>query len=311
MQQQINQGGGKPGKNVGTIANHRVRFMRDVFFILLGTMMASASINMFLVPAKIVSGGVTGVAQIFQYLWGWPLGISAAALNLPLFLLGYRVGGTEFVVKTGIATLFWSFVLDLLPVPAITLEPLLAGLYGGVGMGAGIGLVFRFGASTGGTDMAAQVVHRRIPSISASWILFGVDCAVVLASVFIFGIEKALYAMVALFVSSKAIDVVQEGFNSSRAFHIITTRPDAIARRAMNEMERGCTALRSIGMYSKEERLMLLIVVRRLEVTALKRIVHEEDPSAFFIIADVAEVLGEGFDERKMQPDKKRAPQQP
>lgn len=301
--------GATPDKKTNPGADARMRFIKDVFFILLGTMMASISINMFMVPAQIVSGGVTGLAQIAQYLWGWPLGITAAALNLPLFLVGYRVGGTAFVVKTGIATLFWSFVLDVIPVPSITLEPLLAGLYGGVGMGAGIGLVFRFGASTGGTDMAAQVLHRRIPSLSASWILFAVDVAVVLVGTLVFGVEKALYAVVSLFVASKAIDVVQEGFNSSRAFYIITTKTEAIAQRAMDELERGCTALKSIGMYSKEERLMLLVVVRRLEVTALKRIVHEEDPAAFFIIADVVEVLGEGFDERKMQPQKKRPAQ--
>lgn len=219
------------------------------------------------------------------------------ALNVPLFAMGiYRLGLT-FGFRSLYGTLSLSLVVDLLAsfLPVPTQDLLLASLFGGVLVGLGLGLVFRFRGTTGGTDLAAAVL-RTYTGVNIGQLLFMVDATVVLVAGFAFqSWELMLYALITIFVTAWVIDLVQEGFSYAKAFFVISTRIDIIAGKILRELGRGATALKGRGLYTGNDREVLLTVVNRAEVSRLKEIVYESDPGAFVILADVREVLGEGF----------------
>jgi uncharacterized membrane-anchored protein YitT (DUF2179 family) len=201
-----------------------------------------------------------------------------------------------FGARTLFGTVTLSIFVDLFnrwAVP-ITEDLVLAAVYGGIISGIGLGIAFRFGGSTGGTDMAAQLVARFFPT-SVGQALLLVDGAVILLAGAVFGWELAMYALIAVFVSTKTIDFVQEGQSYAKACLIISDHPEAIGEAIMEKLERGVTSLQGKGMYTKQGKEVLLVIVSRLEIASIKRIVAEIDPRAFVIIHDVHEVLGEGF----------------
>lgn len=263
--------------------------------ILLGCVIGGAAYPMFLEPNRIAPGGLTGVAMILNYLFTLPVGTTSLVLNIPLFIIGWRAMGRIFVMRSLIATLLFSLAIDLLRVPAVTMDPLLGTLYGGVLLGIGLGLILRGGATTGGTDMAARMVHRRVSWISVGTFLFGIDCVVVLAAGILMGVSEALYALICIFVSSKVIDVVMVGLTSNKACYIISGRWEQISARILSELERGATLMTARGAYSRTDRPVVLCVVSRQEVARLKAIVHEEDAAAFMFVTEAHEALGEGF----------------
>lgn len=272
---------------------------RERFFsylqIALGCLIGAAAYPMFMTPNRIAPGGLTGLATILNYLWGLPVGITSLALNVPLFLIGFRAMGRVFVFRSLVATALFSVLIDILPLQPVTMDPLLATLYGGVLLGVGLGLILRGGATTGGSDMVARMVHRRVPAISVGSFLFAIDCAVVLAAGLIMGTSEALYALINIFLSARVIDVVMIGFSGNKACLVISPAWEIISRRVMQEMDRGVTQLSARGAYTGESRPTLLCVVSRMEVTALKRIIREEDENAFLIILEAHEAIGDGF----------------
>ena len=263
--------------------------------IALGCFIGAAGYPLFMTPNRIAPGGLTGVATIINYLLGLPVGTVSLALNVPLFLIGYRAMGRVFVFRSLIATVLFSALIDLLPLEAMTMDPLLATVYGGVLLGIGLGLILRGGATTGGTDMVARMVHRRFPAITVGAFLFALDCAVVIAAGLIMGASEALYALINIFLSAKVIDVVMVGFTGNKACLVISSAWERISARVLSEMDRGITQLSARGGYTGEERPTLLCVVSRMEVTALKRIIREEDENAFVIVMEAHEAIGDGF----------------
>lgn len=276
--------------------NERTRdWCRKCLTIALGVLIMSVAYNMFLVPAKIAPGGVSGAATIIYYLTGLPIGAVSLAMNLPLFFLGWRQEGRDFIVRTLLSTVLLSLALDTLKLPRITEDPMLSALFGGAALGLGLGLVFMSDATTGGTDLAAKMIQRHLPRLSMAWVLFGLDMIVTIAAMLAFSPEEGLYALVAIYVSTKISDFMLEGLRSARALTVVSPRHEAIARRVMEEMERGVTCWRGTGMYSGQDVTVLYCVVSNREVTRAKHIILSEDKNAFIVITDAHEVGGEGF----------------
>ena len=206
--------------------------------ILLGCLLGSMAYPWFLVPNHIAPGGVTGLATVLNYLFGWPVGTASLLMNIPLFLIGYRSMGRTFAVRSLGATVIFSLLIDFLPLQPMTHDPLLGSLFGGVLLGVGLGFVIKGGATTGGTDMAARVIHQRIPYLSVGVILFIIDCLVVLLAGFQIQAEYALYAFICLYSSSKLIDVVMNGLTTEKACFINSLHGKEIKQALMDEIGR-------------------------------------------------------------------------
>ena len=268
---------------------------RCLLFDLLGALLLGISVDTFAVNADFAPGGITGVAMILNHLLHWPVGTVSLALNIPLFLLSYRTMGRIFAFRSLVATVFFSLFIDILPLRPLTADPLLGTLYGGVMLGIGLGLILRGGATTGGSDMIAGMIHRRFQFISIGSILFAIDFTVVLSAGFLIGTSEALYALINIFLTSKVVDSLIVGFSSNKACFVISSRWQEISRRVLQEMDRGVTLLTARGGYTGEERPTLLCVISRSEIMAFKRILREEDEKAFVIIVEAHEAIGDGF----------------
>jgi uncharacterized membrane-anchored protein YitT (DUF2179 family) len=281
------------------------KWLGDILSIICGDLLLAFAIVTLLEPNRLVTGGVTGVSIIVaDYSRRWlgfeiPLWATNTLLNLPLFFAGLKMMDRAFVVKTVFATLFLSLALFLAAfIPPFTDDRVLSALFGGAVSGAGLGLVFRVMATTGGSDLAASILHRhRFRHHSVARILFVLDSAIILLGLVVFGPVSALYAVVAVFVSSKTADALTEGLNFAKAAFIISDRADEIAASVMAHVERGVTGLKGQGMFTRKDKNILLCVVSAKELVRLKAVVHALDESAFVIVADVREVLGEGFTE--------------
>lgn len=273
--------------------------LRDYALITFGCVIQALAMDLFLIPAKLAAGGVSGLAQILNAFTGWPIGVMTFVLNLPLFYVGWRyLGGRRFMARTVFTVVVYSVLVDALalylPKSGLTLDPFLNALYGGVVGGLGMGLVFRAQGTTGGTDIIARILGRwRGVPLSQSYLL--TDTAIVFFAGLTFGWEFGLYAVVALYITGLAAEASAEGVGIVRAATVITTQPHAIAERVLQEMQRGVTGWAGKGMYSGIERHVLFIAVSRAEISQLKAIIKEADPQAFVVIGQAHEALGEGF----------------
>ncbi len=263
--------------------------------IVVGCVIGAAAYPTFLVPGKIAPGGLTGVATILNHLFQLPIGTTSLILNIPLFIIGYRSMGRTFVVRSLAATVLFSLLIDAIALPSLTMDPMLGTLFGGAVLGAGLGLILRGGATTGGTDMAARMVHSRIPFISVGMFLFIIDFMVVVAAGFFIGTTEALYALICIFVSSKVIDMVMLGLSTNKACFIMSSAWESVSNRILKEMDRGVTHLTARGGYSGRQQPVILCVLSPQEVAHIKEIVREEDERAFMFITEAHEALGEGF----------------
>ena len=268
--------------------------------IFLGLLLCAAAYNMFIIPNEIAPGGFTGIAQLINHLTGLPVGMLTLAMNVPLFALSARSLGLKFGLRSLFASVGLSVLIDVLPLPSV-IPPnaaerlLLASVFGGVVGGAGFGFIIRGSATTGGSDMLAKLVCSRFHAVSIGMIMFAVDGLVIVASAFVFDVVSAMFALICTFLMSQVIDFLVDGLNPARAYFIISAQSDMIAQRVMSEMERGITGLDGRGMYSGQDRQVLLCVISRTESPQLRAIVSECDPTAFIIATNVHEVLGEGF----------------
>ena len=269
--------------------------INEYLIIILGCLLTALAFNLFFIPNEIAPGGLSGVATVIHVLFGFPVGVTTLILNIPLFLFAFRQLGGNFGVRTFLATILLSFLIDIMPVPALTNDSLLASIYGGFLMGLGLGMILRMKATTGGTDLLATLIHKHFPSITIAWVLFAVDFLVVIAAAIFLGLSQALYAVVALAVSARVIDFVQEGLNTAKAVLIISEHSHEISRRILEEMDRGVTLLSGKGAYTGNEKDVILCVVLRTQITQVKEIANSFDSAAFVLVADVREVMGEGF----------------
>lgn len=267
--------------------------------ITFGSLLVALSLNLFLVPNKIAAGGLSGLATVLYYISNYklPVGMTMLALNIPIFIIGIKTIGVHFGIKSIYGTIILSVVTDLTAfLPTLTYDKLLATIFGGILMGVGLAVVLLYGATTGGTEMLAKILHKFISIFSLGQILLFLDILViVLASVVFKNYELGLYAALTLYVCSKVIDAILEGVNFAKALIIISEKADIIADRIMNDLDRGVTGLFGQGMWTKKEKNILFCVVKRQEVSKVKQLVQQIDDNAFVILSDVREVLGEGF----------------
>lgn len=279
--------------------------LRDYSLIVVGSLIQAVALRIFLVPAKLASGGVSGIAQIIHHYTDWPIGVMVLIGNVPLFLLGWRfLGGRRFAVRTALAIVAYSLAVDLLlllpffPKNGLTDDIFLNSLYGAVISGIGYGLVYRARGTSGGSDILARILnHWRGVPMTQSYLM--VDSIVILAAGFAFGWKEALYAIITLYVSGLAAETVLEGGGTVRTAMIVTAKPREIASAILVELERGVTTLAGTGAYTGEERPVLYCVVSRAEIAQIKAIVQETDPRAFMVVGVAHEALGEGFKELK------------
>ena len=271
--------------------------IKNWLLIIAGLLAAAVAYRMYLIPNQVVSGGFTGVGQLLNHLTGISVGTVNLLLNVPLFMLSMRSMGVRFGIRSVIAMVLLSLLIDRLPVSCATNDLLLTSVYGGAISGIGFGLILRGSATTGGTDMLAALLHRLVPVIRVSYAIFLFDGMVIIASAFAFEPQAAMYGLISAFLCNVMVDLVLEGPNSANSYFIISDKSDAIADRILHDMNRGVTALDAMGMYSRQQKQVLLCVVNRFESMRLRRIVFETDPHAFVIANKAKEVLGEGFQE--------------
>ncbi|MGI5898876.1 MAG: YitT family protein [Christensenellales bacterium] len=264
--------------------------------ITFGSVTVALSFTLFFIPCGIAPGGFTGLATIINHLTGFPIGVLSLCLNIPLFLISFKYEGRDTFIRSLYAMVMLSVFLDLLPEVHVTDDLFLGAVMGGAVMGFGLGLVIRGQATTGGTDMTAKLLSLLLKNaIGIGAILFALDVIIVGFSGLVYGISRVLYAFIAIFVSSRIIDTLQEGLTSAKMVFIISQRPEEIASVILHEMERGATFLNGKGAYSGAEKNIIMCVVSRFEVVKLKQIVHQLDSDAFVIVNDSREIMGYGF----------------
>ena len=280
----------------------------DYMMIIIGTGILAFGIACFYDQVGLVTGGFSGLAIVIKHVTsifiegGIPLWLTNIALNIPVFVLSYFHKGKKFLGKTLFGTVMLSVWLYILPsIDMAEQDLMIAAIFGAVCAGAGIGIVIRVGATTGGTDMLSALIQLKLRHYSIVQILQVIDGVVVLLGLFIFGMRPTLYAVIGIIVQTKVSDLIVEGINYSKAAYIITNEYEELSERIMSDIERGVTGLHATGMYTKEDKCVLYCIVTQKEIVALKDVVNEVDPNAFVIVSDVKEVLGEGFQEYKKE----------
>ena len=267
----------------------------EYIYIIIGAAIIAVGFNVFLLPNEIASGGVSGISTILKGVFDWNPGLVQYAFNIPLFITGVIFLGKQFGARSLVGTLTLPlFVLLTADWEPATFNPLLGALFGGISVGVGLGIVFRGRASTGGTDLAAQIIAK-YSGLTLGTSVMLIDGLIVLSAALVFDIEKGLYALIGLFVTTKTIDIIQLGFSQSKMVYIITNKQEEIRDTIYTEINRGVTKLSAVGGYTEQERPILLVVVYQTEFSKLKQVIKTVDPSAFVIVTDSYEVLGEGF----------------
>lgn len=268
--------------------------LRSYSLIIIGTLILGVSYNAFLLPAKLAAGGVVGISTILHELYGWTPSLVQISLNLPLFILGYFLLGKSFSVKTLIGTtLLPLFIALTSKLPAGVEDPMLASIYGGILTGLGLGLVFRGNGSTGGTTIIGQLLKKYF-HFSSGFAQILIDATIVIWAMFVFNLELALYAMIAIFITGKVIDLVQLRTSTSKLVLIVTDQEEAVKKLIHDEIDRGMTKLWSEGGYSKQQKALLFTVVEQAEAVYLKELLQQETDS-FVIFLNASDILGRGF----------------
>lgn len=290
-----------------------LNFIKVYLVITFGAAITALAINIFLVPYKIAPGGLSGLATVIFYLSGGklPVGTTMLVINIPLFFMGYKFIGRHFFVRTLYGTIVLSVIIDLTENymaelakkllvneagSATTPDILLYSIIGGFLSGIGLGLVLKMEATTGGTELAAKLLNRPVRNLTIGQILLAIDALIIAFAIVAFNsVLIGLYSLVSLFITTKVIDAMVEGVDYARAVLIISGKQEEISEKIIREMDRGVTELKGRGVYSGKDKNVLLCVLSRSEIPHLKEIVHSLDMNAFMILADVREVLGEGF----------------
>ncbi|KPN14729.1 hypothetical protein AKG37_06600 [Bacillus australimaris] len=268
--------------------------VKNYLFILIGSAIVAIGFNTLLLPNQIAAGGVSGISTIMQS-FGFEAAYVQWGLNIPLFIAGFYLLGGTFGVKTLVGSIFLPLMVFVTRhIAPVTHEALLAAIFGGVVIGIGIGIVFLGNGSTGGTALAAKIINK-YTGLTLGTCLAMMDGLIVLAAMTVFGIEEGLYAVIGVFISSKTIDVVQAGFSHSKMAMIITGHEDEVRQAVFDQIDRGVTKISAVGGYTDHDRPILMCVVGQSQFTKLKQVVKAIDASAFVIVMDAKEVLGEGF----------------
>lgn len=272
--------------------------LKDIIYIITGSILVAFSLSAFTVPNKIATGGLTGIATILYYMIGTPVGAVVLGGNIVLISLQAWLIGRRSAWKTLLSILITSATIELMMniygMPPLTTDPILACLYGGLISGVGVGMTFRAGGTTGGVDIISQILHFRYHIPVGDVMLFSNVLVTGLAG-YAFGPELALYGLITVFFSSKVIDAVLEGMSVFRTVFIISKFPDEISWAIIEDLHRGVTCLNGVGVYTAKPTSVLLTAVRRKEMPILRQIIYDYDPDAFVIVGDARQILGHGF----------------
>ena len=274
------------------------QFYIDIVVIVLGCFISSLGVNLFLSNAQLLSGGVTGIGLILQYLFEIPSGITVFILNIPLFFISYKFLSKRFTIYTAIGMISFSTAL-MITKPLSSLvsvdDTLLYCIYGGLLSGIGYGLVFFRNGSIGGTDIITMVIRKKYSNLDIGKVGFGFNLVIVTIAAFIFGVPKALYTLISLFITSTVLDKVLNGFTSKKLLLILTEKEDDIINYVIKDMNRGITSLMAEGGYTHNKKKLLYVAVTTSQMISLKNKILRIDPKAFITIIDVSEVKGKGF----------------
>lgn len=273
------------------------KFFREILLTFLGTLFAGFGMASFLLPNKLSSGGVTGIATILYYFLNWNVGLTVIIINIPFFIWAFMRIGKKFLIKTVIGTVLLSFFIDIFQyLPLFTHDRLLASIYGGVVIGIGMGLIFKAHTSTGGTDLVVQILKSYKVKISTSRLLNMIDVAVVILNVICFReVEIGLYSAIAIFLDGLMIDIIFEGIDFSKMVYIISDKNEEIVKVIHDELNSGATEIYGRGSYKDKQKIIILSVVNRREIPFLREKVYEIDKNAFLIVSNAREVYGQGF----------------
>ena len=265
----------------------------------LGSVLMGIGIYSFAEQADIAPGGLSGIAILIKYLWDLPVGVMILIMNIPLLLIAWKYLGKRFAIRTLRTVVLSSVILDVVVTPLAFVysgDRLLSAIASGVCLGAGLGVIFARGSTTGGTDIISCLVERKNPHLQVGGILTAVDILIIALSIAVFGnLESGLYGIVALYAQGRVMDAILYGRKRGRSVMIFSEKREEIARRIMREMDRGATFLQSRGAYSGARSEVLLCAVGQREYAKLRRIVRECDPEAFFVVLETKNVYGEGF----------------
>lgn len=281
--------------------------LKEYALVTLGALIAAVAISLFLAPHSVVSGGVSGIAIVINKFTGFPIGVAVLLMNIPLFLAGAIFLGKSFGIKSLYGAFVFSLFMDATTTNVyLTENVLMSALFGGTLLGIGFGFIFLTGATTGGTDILAALGNKIVPAIDLGKWFFIFDIIIIsVGTIFMRNTELLLAGVVALFLNSWVLDYVISGFNVSKMVYIISDQSDIIAAEIMKNLERGVTGIKSIGMYTRGERTMLMCIVKKFELQKLEKIVENTDSSAFIILTQAHQVKGEGFVSYPIQQKKK------
>jgi len=283
----------KPEMRIKTKKEIVIDYLKKIIFWLAGAFIVAVALEMFLLPNKIIDGGIIGISMMVSYITKWNLGLLIFCINIPFMLIALRSLGKKFIVNTFIATALLSCATNV----AIKLQPatndlLLATVFGGILLGLGVGLILRNTASLDGTEMLSIVLSKRLKIVSVGELLMGMNLFIYTAAGFLLGWERAMYSILTYFVASKVIDTVLEGLDKAKSVRIVSEFWEEIGDSIMKELNTSVTYIKSKGGYSKQEKILTFCVVNKFDIPKLKEVVHDIDPRAFIVTEDVHEVEG-------------------
>ncbi|MDY6340612.1 MAG: YitT family protein [Saccharofermentans sp.] len=283
------------------------QWIAPLFMITVGAVVAAFALEEFLVPFTILDGGVVGISMIISQLWGVPLGVLTIALNIPFMIVGFKRLGIRFLVKAIYAMVVFSSFLGVFEhMKEVTNQEILVVVFGGVLLGVGVGLILRYGGCLDGTEIVAMLLSHHM-EFSVGQIVLFVNIIIYAAAGFLFGPDRALYSLLTYFITSKVIDIVENGMEQGKSVMIITDHGKDIADKIYSQLGRTCTQMEGKGMVSNGKKTVLYCVITRVEVPAIKKIINDADVSAFMTISDVSEIVGNHIKKKKAPVNKQEA----
>lgn len=271
--------------------------INQYLWVAIGCIVSSLAINAFLVPHHLLSGGVSGLAIIFYFLFGLPIGLQIFLMNIPLLFAAYRLLGKDYTIGTIYGTILFSLTVDATQFVShfnLIDDPIISAITGGVVSGIGSGLIFRVNGSAGGLDIVAAIV-KKYYSLNFGAVGFAINCIIMLVAAMLFGLKLAMLTLISMFIAAGLTDKVVEGFNRRKTVFIVSYNTDDIVAAILKEVGRGVTILHGQGAFTRQTKQVLFVVVSLTQIAKIKQLVHDADPHAFMIVQDAAEVMGRGF----------------
>lgn len=268
-------------------------YLKKIICWILGAFIVAVALEMFLLPNKIIDGGVIGISMMISYMTKWNLGLLIFLINIPFLILAFKSLGKKFVINTFLATVLLAVATNLtIGLKPVTGDLLLATVFGGILLGLGVGLILRNNASLDGTEMLSMVIAKRNKIVSVGQLLMGMNLFIYTAAGFLLGWDRALYSILTYYVASKVIDTVLEGLDKAKSVRIVSDYSREIGESIMKELDVSVTYMKTLGGYSRQEKILTFCVVNKFDMPKLKEVVHSVDPRAFIVTEDVHEVEG-------------------